>query len=224
MGGTTPSIGLIGAVRERVAIPVVVMIRPRGGDFIYGPDEFRVMEADIRHAILAGANGVVMGPLAADGGIDQEGLKRLVAAAGPVPVAFHRAFDSVTRPLKALEILMAQKVARLLTSGGGSTAYEGRAAIGRLVKRAGGELAVMAGGGVTAEHVAALLDATEVREIHLSGVSQVRVAGGEFGMTGAQSGSADEDHGGTQTMSPPEKPRASATGHSTLRGCKTITD
>ena len=183
VGGTTPSLGLIGAVRERVSIPVAVMIRPRAGDFVYGPDEFRVMEADIRHAILAGANGVVVGPLTADGGIDQEGLKRLVGEAGPVPVAFHRAFDSVTRPLKALDVLIALKVARLLTSGGGVTAYEGRAAIGRLVERAGSELTVIAGGGVTAEHVAALLNATGVREIHLSGVSQVRVAGGEFGMT-----------------------------------------
>ena len=71
----------------------------------------------------------------------------------------------------------------MLTSGGGATAYEGRAAIGRLVERAGVELTVIAGGGVTSEHVAALLGATAVREIHLSGVSLVRVAGGEFGMT-----------------------------------------
>ena len=183
LGGTTPSLGLIEAVRERVAIPVVVMIRPRAGDFGYGPDEIRVMERDIRHAAVAGANGVVVGPLTADGGIDQEGLKRLVAIAGPIPVTFHRAFDSVTRPLKSLEVLMANGVARLLTAGGGTTAYEGRAAIGRLVRRAGSELTVIAGGGVTAEHVSALVNATEVPEIHLSGSSLVRVTAGEFGMT-----------------------------------------
>lgn len=183
LGGTTPSLGLIEAVRGRVTIPVVIMIRPRAGDFVYGPDEFRVMEADIHHAIRAGASGVVVGPLTADSGIDQEGLKRLVGSAGAVPVAFHRAFDTVTRPQKALEVLIAQGVTRLLTSGGGATAYEGRAAIGRLVKRADGRLAVIAGGGVTAEHVAGLVEATDVREIHLSGISLVRVAGGEFGMT-----------------------------------------
>lgn len=183
LGGTTPSLGLIEAVLGQVTIPVVVMIRPRAGDFVYGPDEFRVMEGDIRHAILAGASGVVVGPLTADSTIDQEGLKRLVGSAGAVPVTFHRAFDSVTRPQKALEVLIGQGVARLLTSGGGATAYEGRAAIGRLVKRAGGRLAVIAGGGVTGEHVGALVEATEVREIHLSGISLSRTAAGEFGMT-----------------------------------------
>ncbi len=183
LGGTTPSLGLIEAVRARVTIPVAVMIRPRGGEFVYGLDEVRIMAADIGHAIQAGANGVVVGVLTAAGGIDREGLKRLVAVAGPVPVVFHRAFDSVAEPLEALDMLMAEGVARLLTAGGGATAYAGRRVIGRLVERAGGDLTVIAGGGVTAADVVELMAATAVREIHLSGIRLERVAGGVFGMT-----------------------------------------
>ena len=183
LGGTTPSLGLIEAVRERVTIPVAVMIRPRGGEFVYGLDEMLVMTADIGHAIRAGANGVVVGPLNGGGGIDREGLKRLVAAAGPVPVVFHRAFDSVVKPIEALEVLMADGVARLLTAGGGASAYEGRGVIGRLVRRAGTDLTVIAGGGVMAEDVVGLVEATSVREVHLSGIRLERVADGVFGMT-----------------------------------------
>ena len=183
LGGTTPSLGLIEAVRERVTIPVAVMIRPRGGEFVYGLDEMLVMTADIGHAIRAGANGVVVGPLNAGGGIDREGLKRLVAAAGPVPVVFHRAFDSVAEPIEALEVLMADGVARLLTAGGGASAYEGRGVIGRLVRRAGTDLTVIAGGGVMAAEVVGLVEATSVREVHLSGIRLERVADGVFGMT-----------------------------------------
>jgi len=183
LGGTTPSLGLIEAVRARVSIPVVVMIRTRAGDFRYHAEELRVMAADIRHAVAAGMNGVVVGPLAADGTIDREGLRQLVAAAGPVPVTFHRAFDFATKPFEALEVLVAHGVTRLLTSGGGApTAFEGRAAIGRLVNRAGERLAVIAGGGVAAEHVSALVDATGVREIHLSGSTRAGGAG-PFGAT-----------------------------------------
>ena len=183
LGGTTPSLGLLEAVLERVSIPVVVMIRPRPGDFAYGPDDFRVMEADIWHAVRAGATGVVVGPLTAQATIDREGLKRLVDCAELATVTFHRAFDLVAGSIEGLAVLVEEGVARLLTAGGGATADAGRAAIGRLVKQAGDSLAVMAGGGVTAEHVAALVEATGVREIHLSGIA-LRPAGvGGFGMT-----------------------------------------
>ncbi len=183
LGGTTPSLGLLEAVLERVSIPVVVMIRPRAGDFVYGPDDCRVMEADIRHAVRAGATGVVVGPLTAEAGIDRDGLKRLVQAAGPAQVTFHRAFDLVGDPLEALEVLVNHGVARLLTSGGGVTADAGRALIGRLAERAGQRLAVMAGGGVVAEHVEVLVETTGVREIHLSGIVLRPAIGAGFGMT-----------------------------------------
>ena len=183
LGGTTPSLGLLEAVLDRVSIPVTVMIRPRPGDFAYGPDDFLVMEADIRHAVQAGASGVVVGPLTAQAAIDQNGLKRLVQAAGPAQVTFHRAFDLVAGPLEALEVLVDSRVVRLLTSGGGATADAGRATIGRLVQQAGSRLAVMAGGGVIAEHVAALVAATGVREIHLSGIVLRPASGAGLGMT-----------------------------------------
>ncbi len=183
LGGTTPSFGLLEAVLERVSIPVVVMIRPRPGDFVYGPEDLRVMEADVRHAVRAGAGGVVVGPLTAEAGIDQDGLKRLVLAAGPAQVTFHRAFDLVGDPLRALDVLVRNGVVRLLTSGGGTTADAGRAVIGRLVEQAGPRLAVMAGGGVVAEHVAGLVAATGVREIHLSGIVLRPAVGAGFGMT-----------------------------------------
>lgn len=180
-GGLTPSLGLIESVRAVVGRPVMVMIRVRAGDFVYAEAEIRAMLRDVAVARTAGADGIVFGGLDHAGAVDRRALDRVIAAAGPVPVTFHRAFDLVARPMKALEQLIDAGVRRVLTSGGATTAFEGRTGLARYVKRAGRELTVIAGGGVVGEHVVDLIGATGVSEIHLSGSYQVPGSGGALG-------------------------------------------
>jgi copper homeostasis protein len=166
VGGTTPDIGLIAACVEAVPIPVFVMVRPRGGDFVYDAGEISEMAADIRAATAAGAQGVVFGALRADGSIDEEAMRRLIYTAKAMPVTCHKAIDASRGVDEALDVLLALGVDRVLTSGGALTADDGAASIASMVARAGDALVVMAGGGVRAASVADLIDRTGVREVH----------------------------------------------------------
>lgn len=172
-GGLTPSLGLARVVLDRVRrVGVHVMVRPRGGDFLVGDAELEVMLADIRALCAlprapAVSLGLVFGALTPDHRVDRETLARLMAACGPVPVTFHRAFDLVPDPAAALDLLRALGVRRVLTSGGAPTAEAGTAALARLVERARDDIAILAGGGVRAWNARALVDRTGVREIHL---------------------------------------------------------
>ncbi|XP_054060468.1 copper homeostasis protein cutC homolog isoform X4 [Rissa tridactyla] len=134
-GGTTPSMGLLQVVKQCVRIPVFVMIRPRGGDFLYSDREVEVMKADIRLAKLHGADGLVFGALTEDGRIDTELCTALLAVCRPLPVTFHRAFDMVHDPLVALETLISLGFERVLTSGCDSSALEGLSLIKRLAEQ-----------------------------------------------------------------------------------------
>jgi copper homeostasis protein len=167
-GGLTPSRGAIDAVRAAVTLPVFAMVRPRAGDFAYDAGEFDVMLRDVAHLRAAGAAGIVTGVLRPDGHVDGERLRALVAAAGPLPVTFHRAFDLCADPAEALEVLVAAGVTRVLTSGQAASASAGAEAIARHVAQAGDRLAVMAGAGVRPENVRELVVRTGVREVHLS--------------------------------------------------------
>ena len=173
-GGTTPSAGMISAVKAAVRIPVFAIVRPRGGGFVYTTDEMSVMRLDIEAARMLGADGVVVGPLTRDARIDVEQLRTLVDAAGELPVSFHRAFDLVRDQEQALETLMQCDVPRVLTSGGAATALEGVAAIASLVRRAAGQIAVMAGGGVREENVQEVVQRSGVRDVHVRGTRLVR--------------------------------------------------
>jgi copper homeostasis protein len=166
VGGTTPDAALIERCVASVAIPVFVMIRPRGGDFVYDRDEVAAMEADIATARAAGARGVVFGATRPDATIDVDVMRRLIDGARPLPVTCHKAIDATCDPLEALDALLALGVDRVLTSGGADTAAAGAATIARMVARAGDALVVLAGGGVRAHNVAALVRATGVREVH----------------------------------------------------------
>lgn len=168
-GGVTPSAGLIGAVRDRVRIPLFVLIRPRTGDFLYTSDERDVMRRDIAMAKSLGAAGVVLGALTVAGDVDGDATSELIAAARPMAVTFHRAFDFARDQDAALDALLQLGADRVLTSGGSATAIEGIAAIRRLVQRAGRALTVLAGGSITAENVAAVTLATGVTEVHVRG-------------------------------------------------------
>lgn len=167
-GGLTPTLGLLRQTLATVAIPVVAMLRPRRGDFLYGNDEFLVLREDLDALIQNGAHGIVTGALLADGTIDEARMRELIRAAGRVPVTFHRAFDCVRDPERALETLIDLGVARVLTSGLAATAPAGAARIRSLVEQAGARIAILAGAGVRAHNVASLLRDTGVREVHLS--------------------------------------------------------
>lgn len=167
-GGLTPSIGLIRAARAATSLPLFVMIRPRGGDFVYSPTELAVMEADLDAARLAGADGVVLGTLLPDGRVDRETTRRLVHYARPLPVTFHRAFDLTIDAYEALDTLIELGITTVLTSGQQARAIEALPLLEALAKQAAGRIAIMAGSGVNGQN-AAQLAKTGVSALHLSG-------------------------------------------------------
>src|SRR5262249_43828943 len=148
-----------------------VLIRPRGGDFLYSEDELAVIAHDIATAKALGAAGVVLGLLGADGTVDRDRTGRLIDAARPMSVTFHKAFDEVREPERALEDLIALGVDRILTSGRASTALEGRQRLGVLHRRAAGRLILMAGGRVTGPDLPALI-AAGLSEVHVGSAAR----------------------------------------------------
>ncbi len=166
-GGTTPSPGLIAVVRERVGIPIHVLVRPRGGDFIYDEDEVRVMLGDIAFAKEVGVSGVVLGALFANGAVDDRSTRLLVEAARPLSVTFHRAFDLVRDAFEALDTLMALGVDRVLTSGGAATAIEGLETLAALAWRSEGRGTIIAAGGITEHTVGRIINEAGVSEVHV---------------------------------------------------------
>lgn len=166
-GGTTPSAGLIALCCARLEIPVHVLIRPRGGDFVYSELELEVMRRDIAVAMECGARGVVFGMLLPDGSIDLPHTRALIGAARPLAVTFHRAFDFTADPDQALDDLIALGVDRLLTSGQAASAIEGTGILARLVQRAAGRIVIAAGGGLSEENVLAVIERTGVPEVHV---------------------------------------------------------
>lgn len=166
-GGTTPSAGMIAACKAAVSIPLFVMIRPRGGGFVYSDAERDVMRRDIVAARELGADGVVIGGLSGDGTIDLPLVRELMEAAHGLPVTFHRAFDLAPDLEAALESLADAGVERILTAGGAATAADGAATLAQLVRKAGSRIVVMAGGGVRDENVRTLVSLSGVREVHV---------------------------------------------------------
>jgi copper homeostasis protein len=168
-GGTTPSYGAIASARERLQIALNVIIRPRGGDFLYSDIEFDVMERDILACKKLGVDGVVIGLLTADGDIDVIRTRALVELATPMQVTFHRAFDVARDPFKALEDVISTGCNRLLTSGQEANALDGAALISKLRVAAGERLVVMPGAGVRLNNIAQLVAETGCVEFHTSG-------------------------------------------------------
>jgi len=168
-GGLTPSHGLIDAVKSNVTIEINVLIRPRGGDFLYSDSEFGVMRRDIEIAGEAGADGIVIGMLMSDGRIDIERTALLVEYASPMKVTFHRAFDMCRDGRKALNDVIMTGAARLLTSGQAKKAVEGAEMIKSLVQAAGERIIIMPGSGIDEYNIATLAKTTGAHEFHLSG-------------------------------------------------------
>jgi copper homeostasis protein len=167
VGGTTPSAGAIALSCRSLSIPVHVLIRPRGGDFVYSELELAVMRHDIEAAKKLGAAGVVVGVLTPGAAVDAEGTAELAALARPLEVTFHKAFDQVCDPLEALDTLIGLGVSRVLTSGGRPSAFEGVETLAALVERAHGRLIVMAGGRLDAGSLPRVIRQGKVSEVHL---------------------------------------------------------
>ncbi|MCB5229648.1 MAG: copper homeostasis protein CutC [Candidatus Cloacimonetes bacterium] len=168
VGGITPSEGMIRIVRQHLQIPLMVLIRPRMGDFCYSKDELAVMKADVKWAKDLGVDGVVFGILEPNGNLDLERVQELVQLAQPLSVTFHRAFDFCVNPLQALEGLISMGIDRILTSGQQQTAMQGASLIRELMDKAGERIIVMPGSGINSGNVIELLELTHAREIHLS--------------------------------------------------------
>lgn len=167
-GGTTPSVGIIELVRKNLNIEVYVMIRPRGGDFVYTNLEVEAMMRDIDICKEMKIEGVVFGILNEEGRIDRERCKKLIEHARPLKVTCHRAFDMTRDAVEALEDCVEAGFDRILTSGRLPSAMEGSGLIRQLVQQAKSRIIMMPGGGINEQNVVDLLEETGVKEIHFS--------------------------------------------------------
>lgn len=188
-GGITPSLGTVRLALELAKVPFHVMVRPRGGDFLYSETEYRSMLADVSALRDMGVAGVVFGCLTADGDIDEARMSELVQAAGPLNVTCHRAFDMTRDAAGALEALIRCKVGRVLTSGQRDTALEGIDLLGRLVKQAAGRIIVLGCGGLDRHNIAEVRRVTGLTEMHFAALkdqpSAMRYRNSDVGMGGS---------------------------------------
>ncbi|MDD4729051.1 MAG: copper homeostasis protein CutC [Dysgonamonadaceae bacterium] len=173
-GGTTPSYGEIALAREMLNIKLNVIIRPRGGDFLYSDIEHQTMLHDIEIAKKLGVNGVVIGCLTADGEIDLERNKELIDAAKGISVTFHRAFDMCKDPFKSLEQIILLGCDRILSSGQQPTAEEGVELLKQLVKKADNRIIVMPGSGINEQNIASIALKTNAKEFHFSARESIK--------------------------------------------------
>jgi len=166
-GGTTPSLGAFKTARQHTSIAMMVMIRPRGGDFCYSDLEFETMAEDIRLFKEAGADGVVFGILNPDGTIDTKRSQALITLARPMAVTFHRAFDMTPNAKEALETLIDLGVDRVLTSGQEASVMEGLPLLKKLVDLAGDRIIVMPGAGISERNFAYVHEQVGAKEYHV---------------------------------------------------------
>jgi copper homeostasis protein len=205
-GGTTPSAGAIAMCVERIAIPVFVMIRPRGGDFLYSDVEFDVMRRDISLAKGLGAHGVVFGILNSDGTVDVERSRVLVEEARPLEVTFHRAFDVTRDAAEALEALIGLGIERVLSSGQVPTAGEGAETLASLVQQARGRIGILPGGGVDKNDIGRIVRETGVTEVHVRGTS-LQPSGMAYRNPGIDFGGRISAGGDTREVTDPDRIR-----------------
>jgi copper homeostasis protein len=188
VGGLTPSLAVLEGVLSAVDPAAVnVLVRPRGGGFVYDPEEVALVAADIRACVTRGAGGVVVGALDERGRADLDALRRWRDAAGPAALVFHRAIDAAADPSAVFDVLVAEGVDRVLTSGGAARSVDGLGLLRQFAARSG-ETEVMAGGGVRPADIPALF-AVGVDAVHLSARSRV----GTDAPSGPGGGSAGHD-------------------------------
>jgi copper homeostasis protein len=167
-GGTTPSYGMIRVARQNTSIQLFPIIRPRGGDFLFSRLEFQSMITDIQQCEQLGCDGVVIGMLTEDGIVDVDRCAELIQHAGAMQVTFHRAFDRVKDPMKALEQIIDLGCMRILTSGLRPNVDLGREMLRTLVDAAGDRITIMPGSGVRSNNVLELARFTGATAFHSS--------------------------------------------------------
>ena len=173
VGGTTPSTGVIEEVlsyASEKSVPVMTIIRPRGGDFVYNDIELKIMHTDLIEAKKLGTDGVVIGCLTPSGWLDEEALEVLIESAEGLQITFHMAFDAIPqeRQFEAIDWLVEHGVHRILTHGGaaGTNIEENLEHLKQLIAHANGRIIILPGGGITSENAQAVADALEVHEVH----------------------------------------------------------
>lgn len=171
LGGLTPTPGLVAAIRQTLArderaIPLIAMLRPRAGNFVYRSDVYEVMLADLQRLLEMGVDGVALGALTGDGAINVARCRDLLRCMPGTEAVFHRAFDFVSDPARALEQLIDLGFTRVLTSGQATSAIQGAAQIARLIEQAKGRIEILPGAGVTPANVAELIAATGCDQVH----------------------------------------------------------
>ena len=167
-GGTTPSKSSLDYIQSISPIPVFPIIRTRGGDFVYSPEEKKIMLADITYCRNRGFKGVVCGGLMRDGRIDNDFLLRCIDAAGPMEFTFHRAFDRCLDPLEAMEQIIGAGAKRILSSGQYPMLPDGIPLLKKMVKQAGNRIIIMPGSGLTRHTVKEVVEKTGAKEVHTS--------------------------------------------------------
>lgn len=172
-GGTTPSFGAIEVARKLLNIKLHIIIRPRGGDFLYSETEFEIMRCDIEAAKKLGVDGVVIGLLDSEGNIDAQRTAELVELSRPMTVTFHRAFDVCLDPLKAIDELAEIGVDRILTSGQEATAVEGLDILAECVRHAEDRITIMGCGNLNERNISKVIAATGVKEVHFTAFADV---------------------------------------------------
>jgi copper homeostasis protein len=168
-GGTTPGHGSIATARAKLGPGLHVIIRPRGGDFLYTDLEYEIMKQDIGFCRSCRVDGIVTGILKPDGSIDTDRTRELAGLASPMQVTFHRAFDMCSDPVKSLEDVIATGAQRLLTSGQEDNAANGAALLRKLVELSGERIIIMPGSGLTESNIEAVARLTGAMEFHLTG-------------------------------------------------------
>lgn len=164
-GGTTPSYGTILKTRRDVNVPIMVMIRPRGGNFHFNQDEVEIMLEDIKRCKEIGVDGIVIGALKGCE-IDAEVTRKLIECAKPLSITFHMAFDELKDPFKGIDVLKTLGVDRILTRGLSENAIAGKYRIKELVEYAQNQIIIMPGKGITRDNRDELINYTKVKEIH----------------------------------------------------------
>ncbi len=167
-GGTTPSYATIDYVVKQLKIPVNVIVRPRGGDFLYSDTEYHLIKEDIAQIKKLGANGIVIGFLIPTGEIDLQRTAEVIRLAAPMEITFHRAFDMCRDPFGALAQLKTLGVTRVLTSGGYPNAEKGAGILAQLVQKANNEIIIMPGSGINDKNLSNLIHLTQASEYHSS--------------------------------------------------------
>jgi len=173
--GLSPSHGMVKWAVDHAQMPVMVMIRPREGDFIYNDQELEVMLDEVSWAKTCGAEGIVVGVLTSDNQVNIPAMKRIVQLSYPMEVTFHRAIDVVMDPLKSLEEIIDLGCTRILTSGQQSSCIDGKDLILQLQHKAEDRIVIMAGAGINANTIDKIC-CNEIAEYHMSGLNRLEAS------------------------------------------------